>query len=171
MVACALVSPVAYSEVYHQPHLAHDEAIVIYGMDFPSVRKLVFWRVDSRGSFTASDSIEPKVVKAGWYFLRSYITMYVDLAPDIFPIPKRPEEGIELISGAVNYIGDVVGTINGDRHPPVSVRVETRLETLVKAREQSRWLEKYPLFISVQGREPTPLSWLDVRSQIPGTLK
>jgi len=163
MLTGALASPVATSEVYHEPHLAHDEAILIYGLHFPSVRTLVFWRVDSRGSFSASDEVAPKVVKAGWYFLRSYTTMYTDLAADVFPAPNRPEEGIELISGAVNYIGDVIGTINGDRHPPVNVKIEVKRETLIKAHEQSRWLEKYPLFISLQGREPTPLSWLDVR--------
>jgi len=171
MVTCALFSPAARSEVYHEPHLAHDEAILIYGMDFPSVRRLVFWRIDSRGSFTVSDSVAPKVVKAGWYFLRSYVTMYTDLAPDIFPLPKRPEEGIQLVSGAVNYIGDVIGTINGDRHPPVHVKIEIKRGTLVKAREQSRWLEKYPLFISMQGREPTSMSWLGVRTQATDALK
>jgi hypothetical protein len=165
MLTCALVSPVARSEVYHEPHLAHDEAILIYGVDFPSLARLVFWRIDSRGSFTASTLIAPKVVKAGWYFLRSYVTIYADLTPAMFPLPKRPEEGIELVSGAVNYIGDVIGTFNGDRHPPADVKIEIKRETLVKAREQTPWLEKYPLFVSMQGREPTSMSWLDVRPQ------
>jgi hypothetical protein len=163
MMAGTLASPAALSEVYHEPHLAHDEAILIYGINFPSVKSLVFWRIDSRGSFLASSSVAPKVVKAGWYFLRSYITNYTNLAADVFPVPNRPEDGIQLIPGAVNYSGDVIGTVDSNKHPPISVKIEIRRETIVKMHGECPWMEKYPLFISMQGREPTSMSWLDVR--------
>ena len=163
VMASTLASPVALSEVFHEPHLAHDEAILIYGINVPSVKSLVFWRVDSRGSFAASDAVGPKVVKAGWYFLRSYITIYTNLVADAFPVPKRPEDGFQLIPGAVNYIGDVIGTINSGKQPAVSVKIEIRRETIVKVHGQCPWIEKYPLFVSMQGREPTSMSWLDVR--------
>jgi hypothetical protein len=65
-------------------------------------------------------------VSAGWYFLRSYITNYTNLAADAFPAPKRPEDGIQLIPGAVNYIGDVIGTISSGKQPPISVKIEIR---------------------------------------------
>jgi hypothetical protein len=164
MLTGTLASPLARSEVYHEPHLAHDEAILIYRTDFPSLKELIFWRVDARGSFMARDlGRAPMVVKAGWYFLRSYTTMYTNLTADIFPEPKGREDAIELISGAVSYIGDVIGTLTPDGAPAFNVKIEIRRETLVKARDLSPWLEKYPLFVSMQGREPTPMSWLDVR--------
>jgi hypothetical protein len=102
---------------------------VIFGTDFPSLKQLVFWRVDKDGSFTLFDPA-PTMVKAGWYYLRSYTTMYIDLNTDVFPTPRRPEDGIEIISGAVTYIGDVVGSINSYRQPPVTVKIEAKRETL-----------------------------------------
>ncbi len=162
MLTGALASPFARGEVYHEPHLASDEAVLLHGVHFSMLRQLSFWRVDKPGNFAISGSA-PRVVKAGWYFLRSYTTAYVDLKTDVFPTPQRLEDAIEVISGAVTYIGDVIGTINKDKHPPVSVKIEVRRETLVKAHETCPWVEKYPLFVSLQGREPRPMSWMDFR--------
>jgi hypothetical protein len=144
-----------------EPHLAADEGIVIYRIPANlQVRSVEFRQLHSRVHFTgwpqiAADGATPTIVKAGFYYLYSFDSPVSNLGhlPNKEPADERG--AFQVMPGAVTYIGDWYVTLK-------RANLAAHLDTIAIARKENAWLEHYPLFVSLVGREEARLPWEQV---------
>lgn len=150
--------PVARSA---EPQLAADEGIVLYGLPY----SLVVRRVESRqlhaqNHFTGwlqtpNEAPIPSVVKAGYCYLYDYDTSASNIYHSPLKEPTDTHGTFQVQSGAVTYLGEWDVELRG-------VKVTVSVDTIVRARKNLPWLEHYPLYVSMVGRNVVRLPWEQV---------
>jgi TonB family protein len=139
-----------------------DEAIVVYEIRTPpDVHQVEFRRIGTHAGFTMMPityaAQNPEIVKAGRYFLSTYRAPRVDLARTLNKEPTDERDSFQVLPGTVTYIGDWVLDYQ-------KVYVLDNRGTLDRARKSHPWLEKYPLYVAVQGHQPISVSWTQVQA-------
>jgi hypothetical protein len=142
-----------------EPQLAADEGIVLYGLASSFVTRAEFRQLHSSILFTgvpqtSHEAPIPAVVKAGFYYLFNFDTSY-NIAHAPFPEPADRHGAFQVQSGAVTYVGDWYFNLQG-------VKPAARVDTIIRARKDNPWLERYPLYVSLLGREVVRLPWEQV---------
>lgn len=123
------------------------------------VSRVEFRQLHSRVLFfglpkTAHGALVPAVAKAGFYYLFNFDTGY-NIVHDPFREPADTHGAFKVQAGAVTYVGDWCFTLQG-------VTSAIRLDTIIKARNDNPWLERYPLFVSMVGHDVVRLPWEQV---------
>jgi hypothetical protein len=148
-----------------EPSLEFDQGIVICGLrtDFPT-SFVEFRQFHSRLFFDVSPegvlgrAPKPVIAKLGQYYLYTIDQPYANVAkpPNREPVDERGT--FEVLNGAVTYVGDWFVRFYGAEE-----EVAVNPKTILRAKTEYPWLEKYQLFVSLKGREPQPLAWEQVR--------
>lgn len=158
--------------------LSADDALVVMHIEdlgVPIIESVIFKHVGSKEKIvircrkpreyiatkTYSETCmptQPQVVKAGYYYLRSIVSIYSDQRQIILKRPSK-DKFIEIKANAVTYLGSWGFKQNRSTRMGMDFEFDYSLPTLALYREQYSQLKDYPNYIAGQSGKLVSVKW------------